>query len=214
MRMSTKKLIIVGLPRTGTMSLCTVLPGKVFHGVSFAETCTETDIDFFNRQLAHPDVKEWKEYFEPYDVISDLPALQFIDLHVKAFPNATYVKTTRPVEEWCSSWRKYMALGRTFCLANPDYKPDTIAMLTAVRESCRLLPLSFEAASLDESVGMQFYTLWDEYISNTCPNLVEFKVGTDDPRTLGAIHEKAPLLNTFDSLIVPVKYRWTGKTTP
>lgn len=76
------KLFIVGLPRTGTTSLCAAL---LDHGYSVAHT-------------AYTDLA-----FERADVVADTPVFSEYKQLDRVFPNSKFIHLSRPLEKWLPS---------------------------------------------------------------------------------------------------------------
>ncbi len=205
-------IVFIGLPRTGTLSICSALTSagkKVFHGCTFAETCDDKDVDFFASQLDSPDLDSWKTYFQTYDVISDLPSLAFLDLTREAFPDAQYILTCRDIDSWQQSWAQYMACSRAFLTDHPQYKPKMIKMLERVRKTTRIVSdVSFDDASLDVGKGRTFYRSWETKMMEMFPNCIKVNIAQkEDLCSILGIKE-VPHINTRSSLVVQVKRRW------
>ena len=91
-------VIGVGLPRTGTTSLCHALSyllrGSCFHG-SRLPNLTEEEYDFWLRALGEntsqppPTIKEWREIFRHERACLDLPSILFYKELMLAFPKVT-----------------------------------------------------------------------------------------------------------------------------
>ena len=94
-----KLLVIgVGLPRTGTTSLCQalshLLQGTCFHG-SRLPNLRDEEYDFWLRALrkyntdTKPTINEWREIFRGEKACMDLPSILFYKELMLAFPSVS-----------------------------------------------------------------------------------------------------------------------------
>ena len=106
-----KLLVIgVGLPRTGTTSLCQalshLLQGTCFHG-SRLPNLRDEEYDFWLRALrkyntdTKPTINEWREIFRGEKACMDLPSILFYKELMLAFPTVSKGLTMyRNMDRW------------------------------------------------------------------------------------------------------------------
>ncbi|KAL2858963.1 P-loop containing nucleoside triphosphate hydrolase protein [Aspergillus pseudodeflectus] len=116
-RQSEMKVLALGMPRTGTMSLYTALNELGYNCYHMAEAA----LDHRNLSLKH-----WQEaivarYYElgeeykgedfdkmlwRYDAVTDIPSILFAEELMDAYPDAQIILTTRDVDEWLPSMER------------------------------------------------------------------------------------------------------------
>lgn len=99
------KVIVAGLPKTGTKSMA-----AAFNDLGY-KVCDGMDHHHFHMgkwdRIFHegPKTKYFKEMYEDYDVVSDVPACAYWQEIHKAFPEAKIIFSERPSEDdWFKSW--------------------------------------------------------------------------------------------------------------
>ncbi|KAL2831271.1 hypothetical protein BJY01DRAFT_260600 [Aspergillus pseudoustus] len=116
-RQTEMKVLALGMPRTGTMSMYTALNELGYKCYHMAEAA----LDYRNGSL-----KNWQEaivakYYDlgdqykgkdfdkmlwAYDAITDIPSILFAEELMDAYPDAQIILTTRDVDEWLPSMER------------------------------------------------------------------------------------------------------------
>ncbi|KAK1728285.1 hypothetical protein CaCOL14_010225 [Colletotrichum acutatum] len=114
--MPEMKVLVLGLPRTGTQSLADALAilkiAPVYHMREVAKNIHQdlwiaaiTD----NLPISNPknpwSNSQWDALLSPYEAVSDFPPSLFPTALAKAYPTTPIILTTRPYEFWASSMR-------------------------------------------------------------------------------------------------------------
>ncbi|KAL2883164.1 hypothetical protein SGCOL_001352 [Colletotrichum sp. CLE4] len=114
--MSEMKVLVLGLPRTGTQSLADALAilsiSPVYH---MREVAKNTHQDLWisaindNLPTSNPrnpwSTPQWHALLSSYSAVSDFPPSLFPTPLAKAYPSTPIIHTTRPFEPWASSMR-------------------------------------------------------------------------------------------------------------
>lgn len=178
------KVINLGLPRTGTSSLAEALnilyPTKTtLHGVTLAQTITESDINSFNTFL-NGNFENYKSYMDQYDFILDIPSIMFTNQTLNTYADATYIVTCRHAHEFAKSWSHYMKL--SLSLIETDKYFDILKKSDPLFEKsmrmfhrCRNYKFpwcryTLHDAIFDETVGEQFYIEHEKYVRRETMN--------------------------------------------
>ncbi|KAJ4389609.1 hypothetical protein N0V93_007080 [Gnomoniopsis smithogilvyi] len=128
------KVLVLGLPRTGTQSLADaltelgVLPiyhmrevGKSGHAqlwIQALEAKYEGQGDGWERQ-------QFEQILAGYQGVADFPAALFPEELIKAYPEAAIILTSRSEDSWCESMMSTLWHAHSNSKANPD-APMTI----------------------------------------------------------------------------------------
>jgi len=133
-RSKPMRVLVLGLSRTGTSSLCLALTKfnyKTFHmneclakPTHFFPLWTEAiraKYDTTNDTLPYGAI-EFDKLLSDYDAVSDVPAVLFAPELLAAYPDAKVILTTRDPEKWVDSMRSSIWLAHswwTFDLLKP-----------------------------------------------------------------------------------------------
>lgn len=119
------KVIGIGYPRTGTMSLKHALEnlsfGPCYHMIEVFNR--PGDIEFWlSAQSVHGEGVNWQTVFEDFESTADCPACCFWRPLRKVYPDARYILTVRDSEEWYDSFHStvYEAM------MHPERAPDDV----------------------------------------------------------------------------------------
>ncbi|KAI3550647.1 hypothetical protein CSPX01_01697 [Colletotrichum filicis] len=114
--MSEMKVLVLGLPRTGTQSLADALAvlkiAPVYH---MREVAKNTHQDLWitaitdNLPISNPpnpwSKSQWDALLSPYEAVSDFPPSLFPTALAEAYPTTPIILTTRSFDSWASSMR-------------------------------------------------------------------------------------------------------------
>ncbi|KAL2787025.1 P-loop containing nucleoside triphosphate hydrolase protein [Aspergillus keveii] len=116
-RQSEMKVLALGMPRTGTMSLYTALNELGYNCYHMAEAA----LDHRNGSLKHWQAAIVAKYYDlkedyrgedfdrmlwRYDAVTDIPSILFAEGLMNAYPDAQIILTTRNVDGWLSSMER------------------------------------------------------------------------------------------------------------
>ncbi len=131
-RSKPMRLLILGISRTGTSSLCIALNKfgyKTFHMHEclarpnhFFPLWTEAIRAKYNGEGSPYGKAEFDKLLGEYDAVSDVPAVLFSPELLEAYPDAKVILTTRDPEKWVDSMRSSIWLAHswwTFDLLTP-----------------------------------------------------------------------------------------------
>ncbi|KXH30156.1 hypothetical protein CSIM01_00870 [Colletotrichum simmondsii] len=114
--MPEMKVLVLGLPRTGTQSLADALAilkiAPVYH---MREVAKNTHQDLWiaaitdNLPISNPpnpwSKSQWDALLSPYEAVSDFPPSLFPTALAEAYPTTPIILTTRSSDSWASSMR-------------------------------------------------------------------------------------------------------------
>ncbi|KAI9726319.1 MAG: hypothetical protein M1828_001593 [Chrysothrix sp. TS-e1954] len=118
------KLLILGMSRTGTMSIHAALSKldmKAYHASEVFRNLQRGHFQYwvealhakYDGQGKAYSPNEFKMLFADYDAISDIPSILFVDELIATYPNAKVLLTTRDPDRWLTSMEQsfYVILG-------------------------------------------------------------------------------------------------------
>ena len=150
------KVIGIGYPRTGTMSLKYALEelrlGPCYHMIEVFER--PNDVSFWELALASQGTDvEWNSIFAGFQSTADCPGCYFWRSLYAEFPSTRYILTVRDAETWYDSFRAtvYEAM------KHPERAPDEQHQRVQVMASQLILDEMFEARFEDRSFAIQKY---------------------------------------------------------
>ncbi|ATY61635.1 NAD dependent epimerase [Cordyceps militaris] len=107
------KALVLGLPRTGTSSLCsalTILGLKTFfetkNGGIFSDGCRPAIDAKYRGDGAPPTKEDFDQIVGDFNVLAGSPCWMFVDELLAAYPDAKVILSTRPPEAWLQSLRQ------------------------------------------------------------------------------------------------------------
>ncbi|KUJ24661.1 uncharacterized protein LY89DRAFT_26481 [Mollisia scopiformis] len=115
--MSKMEVLVLGLCRTGTMSMKLALEelgySRVYHFFEIPDNASHSQfwIEAFDKnygneiQSQEKSSPDWHELFQDYNAVTDVPAVCFAPELMAAFPNAKIILTTRSPESWLQSMK-------------------------------------------------------------------------------------------------------------
>lgn len=172
------KVIGLGYPRTGTMSLKHALEalqlGPCYHMIEVFRK--PEDVPFWLSALQQTDTTiDWSDVFSEFQSTTDCPACYFWKDLLGAFPNARYILTVRDPETWYDSFRTtvYEAM------MHPERSADEAH--ASVQRMARMLILDtmFEGRFEDKGFAIQTYQQHTKAVIEQLPpkQLLVFDVG-------------------------------------
>ena len=113
------KVFVVGMSRTGTFSikraLETLYRGKAYH---MSEVINKPQhLQFWSELISgtvKPEEVDWRQFFEGYIAITDMPSAHFFEPIAKAFPKMKVVLTYRNEQDWLNSYTRLMSSAMSF----------------------------------------------------------------------------------------------------
>jgi hypothetical protein len=127
------KIIGAGLPRTGTNTLKNALEtlgySKTYH---MKELLVNPDKLHHWLTLQSTGTTNWDELYEGYEATVDFPAYPWYKEHLKQYPDAKVIFTTRPFDKW------YDSVHSTVWQAGPQTLPEKLAMMSKLLFNPRL----------------------------------------------------------------------------
>ncbi|UNI15423.1 hypothetical protein JDV02_001958 [Purpureocillium takamizusanense] len=140
------KVLVLGLPRTGTTSLCAALKVLGMNPYHFSEISRNKNNKHFQLWLKAVQAKydgvgvplkggDFDHILWNYDAVTDDPCCLFVDELIATYPEAKVILTVRPREEWLRSmqqtilkilsWRSWPIL----CLLDHEFMGPYQALL-------------------------------------------------------------------------------------
>jgi hypothetical protein len=118
------KIIGAGLPRTGTNTLKASLEKlgyvKTYH---MKELLSDPSMLRHWTTLETTSTTNWDQLYDGYEATVDFPAYPWYKEHMKKYPDAKVILTTRPFEDW------YSSIHSTIWQAGPQNFQQKMAML-------------------------------------------------------------------------------------
>lgn len=162
------RLIGVGYPRTGTMSLKFALEqlgyGPCYHMIEVFDR--PNDVAFWQTALAvNGDGSDWNEVFESYSSTADCPACHFWRSLQPYYPTAKYILTIRDSESWYKSCQATIYEAMT----HPERSPDETHKRVQVMAKQLILDEMFEGQFEDRDFAIRKYEEHNREIRATIP---------------------------------------------
>ncbi|KAL5341353.1 hypothetical protein BJX70DRAFT_396072 [Aspergillus crustosus] len=115
------KVLVFGLPRTGTTSLCAALNELGYNSYSMTECCLNHRSDSLRHWLAAIDAKynnkglpyrgaQFDAMLSRYDAVTGFPGILFVEELMDAYPDAVIILTTRWTDGWLRSVQRTLRL--------------------------------------------------------------------------------------------------------
>ncbi|KAL4810928.1 hypothetical protein BDV18DRAFT_155541 [Aspergillus unguis] len=116
-RRKVMKVLALGMPRTGNMSLCSALNSLGYNTYHMTEACLHYrsgSLKDWNQAIAAKYYGKGREYkgedFDrilwDYDAVTDIPCILFVDELLDAYPEAKIILTTRDPNKWAQSMQR------------------------------------------------------------------------------------------------------------
>ncbi|OQN96474.1 hypothetical protein B0A48_17530 [Cryoendolithus antarcticus] len=176
------RILIFGLPRTGTQSLCdaiTLLTGEpVYHMREVATHCHQPAwISLLDRKYRDHEGPEalipaLKVVLEPYCGMADFPASIFAESLLSAYPDAKVILTPRQEDAWFKSMLRTLWAGHLAATAETDDRNVTMRGLRwKYHEYCWGNDFSAK--------GREYYRRYVEEVKGLCEGreVLEWDVG-------------------------------------
>ena len=126
------KVIVAGLPRTGTNTMKTSLEmlgfGKAYH---MKELLVHPNNVHFWQTLKSTGTTDWNNLYEGYQATVDFPAYPWYKQHMKQYPDAKVILTVRPFEKW------YTSIYSTIWQSGPQTFQQKMAMMSKMLFNAR-----------------------------------------------------------------------------
>jgi Sulfotransferase domain len=127
------KIIGAGLPRTGTNTLKDCLEKLGYHKTyHMKELLVHPENLHYWKTLQETGTTNWDELYKGYQATVDFPCYPWYKEHMKQYPDAKVILTTRPFDKW------YDSVYSTIWQAGPQTLPQKLAMMTKLILNPRL----------------------------------------------------------------------------
>lgn len=127
------KVIGAGLPRTGTNTLKECLEILGFHKTyHMKELLVHPENLHYWTTLRDTGTTDWEGLYKGCQATVDFPCYPWYKEHMKQYPDAKVILTTRPFEKW------YTSVKSTIWTAGPQNLPEKLAMMTKLLLNPRL----------------------------------------------------------------------------
>ena len=174
------KVIGLGYPRTGTMSLKHALEllgfGPCYHMIEVFDR--PDDPDFWLGALNNRNI-DWEDVFRDFQSTADAPACYFSEALFQHYPQAKYILTVRDAESWYDSFLAtvYQAI------THPENAPDDQHRKVQAMAQTLLLDTMLEGRFEDRAAAINSYNRHNSLVRSLIPRsqLLEFEVAEGWP---------------------------------
>lgn len=127
------KIIGAGLPRTGTNTLKDCLEKLGYHKTyHMKELLVHPENLHYWKTLKETGTTQWDELYNGYQATVDFPCYPWYKEHMKRYPDAKVILTTRPFDKW------YTSVYSTIWQAGPQTLPQKLGMMLKLITNPRL----------------------------------------------------------------------------